>query len=447
MALPEEILSSVLAFLDPQIDHSTVAALRLANKTLCRCVTPLLYRRVKAPLATPGNSIDESKVSAYKLIEELDGDPKLRSWVKELSTSPATQSMIRDEARKQDIGENAPLPFYDGVSKSSLPEPLKQDILRALSKRSEHGGVAYLLTICTEIECLHFRMGFEGFRGLPRKVFEYATRLHQEAALSSSGPSENTRMLHAVTSLSFGHQYNDSALSNVLDLLYLPQLTSLTVDGLGNNISHRDHSLPPPDNLIRIYNPLTIKLPSCMLSGPGLRRLLAACLKVESLTVAWRVGDWTRDLTNQEIGDAIRQCGTSIKHLVLDTADVYSERTRSEEGPSFGDLTDITAHTLAVHRSTLYLDYDRPMQHGFPTLRISVPALPRTLRKLYVLGVEPDEVERCRDTVASFHLPHLRDIVIIPWHHHVIEEWFGPVHHESVDYHKAPELGLKRLTD
>ena len=434
--LPEEILALIIAEMDPKEDTTTITALRLASKTCCRLASPLLHRVVIVGLPTKGNQPDSiATQQGYKVLQRLTELPQLKQFVKsiviqqKIRMSSAQPQCYPQENRADSLGRRSA-----AVSNVHLPTDLEQEIAQALAAEAAPGCVAFLLADCTDVESLELHLGYTAVSRLVQRVIEAATERYLKPRVNPAAPLQETWLLHRVKELIIGTGSsfaNDTGLPDVLNLLCLPQLRSLSVFGLANNRQFHNHKLPEADNVIRNDNPISFVLDSCMLNGEGLERLLAAGSQPRSLVARWRVGLWNEHLTNSEIGDALRISGTTLDKVHLDTAQLHQFRRQLPEMP-FGDLRPLTARTIMLSQTL--------PQKGTTGASDS---LPESVEQLYVLGVEPEETVDFDDLLAYKVLPRLEKVVCVPWLHYAFEDNYGPVYTKCVDYDRVGgfELG------
>ena len=453
-SLPDELLSLVFRHLDTNEDRQTIFALRAVNKQCNHLARPLVH-------CTLIDDINQHR----QLNEPAIGPLQRTAW--DIVQHPELAPFIKSiQFRDWDhIGRNRVSPLPEGIQPPSsehyaaclnaanLPIEVHEAILKQLSEETPNGHLSLLLAICSDLEFLKAPSGYGQFGSLIVRVLLGTTRNASEIILPPHPNTLPKTSLRSLRDLHLGGNQYQSGVRHILPLLCLPSLHCIHVHGLEDSHIWTDHTLPDQPSTFITHNPVFLTFDSCMLSGPGLSRILSACEKPKALTVRWRPGLSNDHLTNEAIGQAIREFGQQLEFLHLDTTDVYKRRYRHDDNATpqpFGSFVSLSnLKTLAVPRFAF-------ARENCSAVYI-VSVLPPSLEELYVLGVGNEGVESERVESEAFArvcpeakemLPCLKKVVMVPWHHHSFEEYFGTVNHRSVDYNveEAKRVKLRRLS-
>ena len=451
ISLPDEILILTFSYLEPLHDNTTVRALRLVSAQFNRLSTPLVYctitdcinqhRHLNKPEVGPLQRAAwdivqySERAVLVKVIKFDDWD-----FIGRDKTSPLPEGVLGPSYEQ----------YAAALAAAHLPDDVHHAILKQLLAETPAGHLSLLIALCGKLEVLRSPSGYGPFGSLVARIL---FRSNEDASFIALPPSPQTLSsisLGCLKELHIGNFYHDSALKHILPLLCLPDLHHLAAYGLGDSHVWSDHTLPDQPNDYLTEAPITLTFDSCMLSGAGLSRILSSCKRPKALTIRWRPGFWNDHLSNEPIGDAIRSHGGNLEHLHIDSTAVYKHR-RSVIPPSFGSFASLTnLKTLVVPRFAFAREDCR--------VEDIVSVLPSTLEELYVLGVGNEKsyeegiesgifTKTCEQ--AQQVLPSLTKVVMIPWHHFSIEESFGPISHQCVDYNveEEPSLSLKRISE
>jgi hypothetical protein len=432
--VPDELWVAVLSNFDRKQDQKTINALRLTNKKFNDLVEPLIYcivtDDVDQLLRSPDAKIGQLQQWAWRIAEQ----PKYARFLKEIN--------LKDWDH---IGKDNPVPTTKGkppfvgdryeylIKKTGLPVSLKAALLTDLKKEISVAHLAFLLAMCTELEVLNIPQAYEVFGKLVIEVIKYATSCQRDDQPQTKRSPRRSRSvlptpMSCVREMTIGGFNYQTSVEDTLSLLPLPGLSYLSVYGLCDTRNHWEHDIPQTENTILNKNNLSLIFDSCMLGGEGLAKILFACSWPRSLVVRWRPGLWNEHLHNPDIGKALREAGTKLQDLHLDTTDVYNHRYDPiGHTPSFGSFTALAKlHTLAVPCYAFAKDHITAEDH-----------LPPSLKKLFVLGVENEE------DAAKYKEVGVENVIVVGWKHYSIEEWFGNVPHKCVDYSSVEELKLE----
>jgi hypothetical protein len=375
--LPEELWSSVFKSMDRKEDGQTINSLRQTDKRFRRIAEPFCYWIV----ANHAPSKDQKKFKVLSPVEcaRLIGDkPELAKYVGEISLD---RWGGRDEADPRSLPAGTPKPSRDQyqavLDHTGLPVNIKDAILEELCRSTQDGYLSFLLATCTEIEILDFTRAVPIMGPLVMQLLVHVTDAHHVSQKTS--PKGGTSILKLVRKISITDSFRQIPLAHVLTLLALPSLEDLALDYLSDTGDWREKVEAPPEWEVRSRDPINIILDHCLLTGPGLTRLLAACAFPHSLTARWKPGLWNGQLTNHEIGIAVMEAGSELRYLHLDTTDLQSVRRGG--GPlqfgSFATLTNL--RTLVLPSFVFSRDFNA---------KNDASILPSSLETLYVLGVD-----------------------------------------------------------
>jgi hypothetical protein len=433
---PNELILQIFSNFDRKDDQKTIQALRHTNNRLRNLTKTMVYLTVADQISYPPRDEEGAKNIGplQRRTRELVRHPELSYFVKSIQLSAWDRT-----GKDQLLTRYSPrLELYSkALQRVDMPDMLRQNLLTGLQDETPQGNLALLLTFYGDLEVLNIKSGFPGFGQLVGEVFRQAAALHYHWMRENKlrGGIPRPVILRSLKEISFG-SLNATSISDVLLLLSLPSLQTLRVSDLYDNHHHQNHDMPPEDEICRNNNPLKLIFDTCVLSGAGIGRVLRACSRPQSLTVRWRPGAWNDSLSNPDIGEAVRQFGNKLEHLHLDTTPVYEHRYR-QKPPAFGSFTELTnVRTLAVP------------QYAFTGKYVdAVSALPSSLNRLYVLGIDDSQMQ---DGLGPFQrligndgLPKLEEVKHLNWFQFSLEEWFGTASHRSIDYDGVKELELK----
>ena len=442
-SLPDEILTIVLGHLDRREDRKTILALRLVDEQCDRLARPLIYctlhdsinqhRDLNAPAMGP------LQQTAWDIVQH----PELATFIKAIRFDD-WDFIGRDKASPLPEGAQPPSKeqYSATLASANLPSDVNNAVIHQLYEETPAGHISLLLALCTDIEDLEAPAG-KPFGSLVSRILLQTTKDAADVALPLTPKDIPTSSFRSLRQYRSGTFLQDSPMRDILPLLCLPQLRDFQLYGLGDSHTWTDHGLPERPSKYLTYNPISFVLDSCMISGPGLSCLLSACSSPKALTIRWRPGTWNDHLSNEPIGDAIREDGKRLEFLHIDTTDVYEVRRR-QTPPSFGSFASLPdLKTLAIPR------------YAFKRLDCTVEdilfIIPPNLEKLYVLGVGNEAQEEGRIASRAFEKmlsqakdlhPRLRKAVIVPWFHFHYDEYWGRVKHQGVDYRRGRARGL-----
>ena len=437
--LPDEIWTLILGHFHRKGDRETIHALRLVDKKLHRLADPLVYREVVSNIhqETPPEGKD-SPGPLQRLAWDVARQSNLSRFVKEIRL-PRYDFIGQHNSGPSpcdDDGQHLANCYRSILHEIDLPEDLRNELLEHLSKETPLGHLCFLLTTCTDIEVLTLSGGTDGIGKTFHSLLSHTTHF----------PSSLLSPFHSLTALTLGSLNYETALSSIIPILALPSLTKLTVFGLGDTTSWWEHDLPALPKKSQSCNKsqsgITFIFDSCMLGGPGLSWLLRSC-RARSLTARWRPGLWNEHLSNADIGDALREAGGDLEFLHIDTCDVYSNRY-AVSVPTIGSLTTLEKlKGLVLPRQCLGADDQGNIADD------ACDNLPSGLQHLGVLGVGEErnkmlEQHTRTEMRAKRGFEELREVALVPWWRYEIEEWFGSVPHQTVDY-RVVDYELERL--
>lgn len=294
-----------------------------------------------------------------------------------------------------------------------------------------------MIALCIDLDFLHVKSAFRDFGQVTAEVFRHAAELHYQCTQEKSLHRDVQRpvILGSLKEISFGSS-KFTSISELLVMLSLPKLEVLRVSYVSDDPRWPGLVIPPEDETYRNNNPVKLIFETCLLSGLGIGRVLRACSRPHSLTVKWRAGNLNKGLSNRDIGEAVRQFGTKLIHLHLDTTAVYEHRDEKKP-PPFGNFADLTnVRVFAVPQYTFTSDCAEVAS-----------ILPPSVEKLYVLGVDDNQMRDGHEPwdrlIGNEGLPELKEVKHVNWFHFSLEEWFGTAHHRVVNYDAFKELGLR----
>lgn len=447
--VPDEVWSLVFDNLDRKEDRRTVDSLRRTNKRFHKLVDPLVYWVVEDSF--PQNNRGGSKAAgetgqlqqcAWRVAE----NPELCRYVKKISLrqelwQKGWQEGHRHQAHPSSLSTAGNKCMADryaaALEQSDLPPDLKEAVLEKLRNETLVGHLSFLLAVCPDIEVLEINNRGFGLDQTAHKVMLHATSAHRSSQTDASKPAPS--MFRSIREISLVRQFDETPLRDALGFLSLPKLEILNLDALSANehYANRIPILDEPACLNR--NPVKFVLDSCLLNGQALDRLLASCASPHSLTVRWRPGLWNSDVSNDDIGKALRNSGSTLKFLHVDTTDLYNSRY-TVQIPTFGSFAPLTSlRTLAIPNDAFSRGRD---------CNRAAADLPQSLKNLYLLGIHKSEItadpfDAWKDGLLS-QLPTLGEVITVPWHTYPIDEWFRSVSDKSVDYNVVEGLMLKR---
>ncbi len=452
--LPDEILTLIFSHVDKKKDKQTVLALRAVNKQYSRLATPLVWCTVIDKINQQRHTNTPQVGPLQRVAWDLVQRPQLARLVKAIRFED-WDFLGKDRVSPLPQGIQSPTSaaYSVALTPANLPDNVKRAILEQLGEETPAGHLSLLLALCTKLEVLVVPSGCGQFSRLITRILLGESENGLQTALPPQPSSVARSSLRCLRELNTANNFHgDSVVRDVLPLLCLPSLHDLHIYGLGDSPKRTGHTLPDLPKSCLTHNPISLKFDSCMLSGPGLSRILGPCENPISLTVRWRPGLWNDHLSNEPVGDAIREHGRRLEFLHLDTTDVYKYRynSRGRSPPAFGSFAPITnLRTLAVPR------YAFPLENCSVADILSI--LPSTLQKLYVLGIgnEKSEEERARSDAfaetchqVKYHLPGLENIYMVPLYHFSLHEYGGEVHHSCINYEVEAARGLsfKRIS-
>ena len=458
LRFPDELLSSIFNYLDRRRDKSTVAALRQSSKHFHRLADILLFCTITDNIRQTEAPDGDLQHRTWDIVRNLDLGRFIKAVHMRTWDFLGQDNLGTYKAKTNDSPTREQLAL--AVQQTNLPPDLKELIQEKLLEASSAANLSLLLALCPNIEVLEIQTGFEAVNGLLKRTFLHATNSSKLIAPQDLRCTEPLNlMLHSLRNLSMGASNYETSICDALPFLSLANLQQFSIYGFADNSNCHDHAPPllPVQNDERVSKCLDLHFDGCTLSGQGLSYFLAACRRLQSLTARWRPGLWNEHLTNESIGEALRQNGSTLKSLLLDTTDVANHRYRVIPSPfgSFHPLTSIVR--LAIPRFALKDPLCRTSTPGAPESYDNAAAiLPSSLEELYVLGVDEDEMHDhgtgdLDSLVGDPQLPNLKTVVKVPWHHYGFEEWFGWVNKKCVDYNSLtkdgnPELGLKNFS-
>jgi hypothetical protein len=436
MNFPNELLLQIFSNFDRKEDQVTIQALRRTNIRLRNLTKPLVYYTIADQIFCP--SRDE---------EELKKISPLRRQTRILAQQPELSSSVKsiDLSRWNHIGSVHRLTGHGGpaldcystaLQQVDIPAVLRHKLLMGIQNETPQGNLAFLIALCSEIEFLKIKSGFCGFGQQVEEVFRHATTLHYQCTQETSLHRHMPRpvILGSLKEISVGGDKYTS-ISEVLLLLSLPCVEILRASDVSDDARYPDLAIPPEDEIYRNNNPVKLIFETCLLSAPGIGRVLRACSRPRSLTVSWRPGGMNDGLSNRDIGETVRQFGTKLHYLHLDTTAVYEHRFNQKPPPfgSFAELTNTRVFAVPPYAFT-------------GDCKDVASTLPPSVEKLYVLGVDDNQMRDGHgpwDRLIGLEgLPELKEVKHVNWFHFSLEEWFGTAHHRTVDYDAFKELGL-----
>jgi hypothetical protein len=433
--LANELLLQIISKLDRKEDQETIQVLRKTNVRLRNLTKPFVYLTVEDRIPYPPSDKTElEKIGPLQLTaRRLAQYPALSYSVRNIQLSAWDQT----GTTRRLLGHGPTLDQYSkALQRADVSALIRELFLADFEFQTSQGNLAFLLVLCTDLEILNISSGFPGFGPLVAEVFRDAAALHYQYKLGSNlhEDIQKPNILGSLKEITFG-SLKQTSISEFLLMLALPSVQTLKVSDLSNNEGYRNHDIPPEDETYRNNNHVKLIFDMCCLNGAGIGRILRACSRPYSLTIEWRPGAWNNGLSNRDIGDAVRRFGTKLEHLHLDTIAMYDHRF-GERPPAFGSFSELTnLRSIAI-----------PLYAFTSECADAASALPPTLEKLYVLGVDDHLME---DGIGPFHglttdprLPELKEVKHVKWGHYSLEEWFGTAHHRFVDYSDAKELEL-----
>jgi hypothetical protein len=356
-----------------------------------------------------------------KIIEQLVENPERADFVKELAISESHAGMAYDYDRKE--------------KRKRVVEDSKglETAIRNAAKREGRADarVAYLLFFCNNLEVLHTRIGYCILGKLAIRVFEKAASEHLQAKLNPGTTIQQPQLLRSLREFHMTEHIYENGVEEVRTILCLPALHKLRMTGIADTGERSVHSLQPHDGIVRNSNPISLVFDSCMLSGAGIDTLLSTCPNAKELTLCWRPGLWNEHFRNQEACDVLRERGRNLEMVHYDSVSLYEHRYRDSPVGTFGSFAALNAKRLMVPKAF----FDHVLD--FPTAQRAAEAarlIPKGLKELYVLGVEDDEMAGVQAMVGVDVIPGLEKSVCVPFLHFSLEEYFGTVHHRTVDY-------------
>lgn len=421
--LPEELWSGILGNFDRKLNAQSIHALRLTSKQFCRLAEPLIYRAVIVPSWEEGSLEKNGSFGPLRRVAmSIALYPQRARFVREIRL--LTRSSKASEASKTPSPERYNASLWSKrfqaflQDRCDLPDGIQHELLQQLQQEAPSGFAGFILSVCPGIETLEIRGN--GIGQLLQKITFHA------ATTTGLSPT-----LESLREISIGANMYEFGLSTIIPFLGLKSLRHVNFHGLGDTSSWWIHTLPPaiPKNdQLRPRPRLSFRLDSCVLSGPGLSWLLSSCKSANSLTVRWRAGLWTEEMTNQDLGDAIRQEGENLEHLLLDTTDTYAFRPQSQSR-SFGSFKEL--------KNLKYLALPESAFDGFDADSIS-QIIPSQLEHFVILGVKNEHLlaYKAIENEVRRQIPGLEKMTCVPLYGYTIEEWFGPVQHQAVDYNQ-----------
>lgn len=429
--LPEELISLILGSLNAKDDQDTIHSLRLASKTLCRLATPYIYRKIQLGLPLPGNQPkSEHSERNRALLHNLLSYLERASFVKEITVLSSNGGRLRGQEAKKEDKRKVDFERHGG----SLEAVVKEAAERGFVKGAE---IAYFLLVCKDLEVLRTDLAYGNLGKLPVHVLETITRQHLQATMRSCDPKPEA--LRCLREVSVGHRIYQTSPENVLTLLCLPALHKLSIFGLSDRGKLSAREAVVNEGIIRNRNPISVVLDSFMPSSSGLDAILATCSNTKALTIRWRAGTWNEHFANQEACDILRRRAKTLETLHYDCVELFEWRRPPTGYGTFGSFAELNVKTLAVPKA--YFDHLRE----FPAERRATYAaqlIPIGLKKLYVLGVEEDEVADVMSMIGTDVIPGLEKSVCVPWKHETLEDHYV-IHVRHVDYDRVGGFDLR----
>ena len=430
--LPEELVALILSHLNAKKDASTVHALRLSNRMLCRLATPYLYRTIHVGLPTSGNYMKLDDATRDKAtVKHLIDHPAWTGYVKELKLTQSHENMIKDgdEVRKQQ-------------QRQDPGEDLESSVMDALEAGfPDNARVAFVLLKCENVQVFESTMSPAMGRYVSRTIDD-VTANHLQARLNPSQAVSKSLPLSKLSKLSIHGGHYEISLEKTRSFLCLPALLYLRISGLADNQQFFERKPPKHDDIVRNTNRLTLVLDSCMLSGVGLDTLLATCPNARSLTIRWRIGLWNEHFRNEEACDVLRKRGGKLEELVYDTDGLYAFRCRETAMNTFGSFADLNLKRFAIQKA--FFDHLLVLpEAGRPAQLAAAALLPKGLKELHVLGVEDEDMSAIMALVGTHVQPGLKKSACVPFHHYSFYDHGGMRHHKSIDYNRVGGFELK----
>lgn len=439
--LPEELLSLTLSNLDPKQDCRTVHSLRLSSRMFCRLSAPLLHRKIKVRMPTPGNFMKrEDAEQDIATVEQLEQHPTLASFVKELEISQSHAGMIKEgnprpgsDARSVAWQPSATKDEDRQVPKERVPndDDDSESVIRSAAKEIDRhdARLAFFLLACKNLEVIRSSLSYHILGRQSLDVFNTAASGNLQARLNLSGKTLPSDYLKSIREVRLVNTYHGS-IEDARTLLCLPALETLRMRDLADNRNMRRGNPPLHDGIIRNTNRVELIFDMCWFSAAGLSTLLQSCPNARALTMRFRPGLWNEAFSNTEVCDSIREHGRNLNRILFDCNPVNHFRFQMRPLGPYGSFSALKATWLGVPKAFFDHLFDLPAdQRPAEADRL----LPAGLKELYVLGVEENEMADMNAMVGVDAIPRLEKSVLVPWLHYVLEDRFT-MHLRQVDY-------------
>ncbi|KAI9667666.1 MAG: hypothetical protein M1821_000483 [Bathelium mastoideum] len=345
---PDDLWVQVLEHFDRKLDQPTIHALRLTSRRVYRLADLFVYRTMvddfsQKPLTAEGA---KSPGPLRRLAWDVARKPQLARLVKEirLPCNSIGQEML-GPCPVDDNGVKM-LDRYDEIlRKVELPTAFRNELLEALKIEAALSHLCFLMVVCTSLEILEVRQNPNGTAALIWKTVSCAVDLmrHRQASILQDVPEQAEPPLGSLKKVSIGSpNCGFMSLASLIPFLNLPKIQTVEVQDLGD-AAMGQHTIPPPiatKNSSSIQQPISFLLQDCKITGAGLAWLLSCCKSACSLTGRWHKNINNKHLSNKELGDAIRQEGSSLEFIHLDTTDL-DEHCYERTPTSLGDFSSL----------------------------------------------------------------------------------------------------------
>ncbi|KAM3424897.1 hypothetical protein BST61_g6872 [Cercospora zeina] len=390
LALPEELLGLIIESvvghqqLEPNEDCwqriQTLRSLCMASKQFRRLAEPLMYRTIVWP---PEDA--RSACRARRLLRTIIARPELRGCIREIHI--AVDRSLRVEGRdnpSQDLRNVDWKAYRTAASElTTLGEHgIKyKELLRDLRAGQGYASLTLVLTVCKNIRHMDLKL-WPGWKdtSIGRILQAAGTFSAQSLAPGFTAPYSLLPNLTQYT-LTHGDSEGCTLMDEVQNLICHPSLHVLR----GKSLSLQEDELQ--DFLVRRSNLRVIELTDSLLDAAGIADLLAACPRLEDLSIHWgslKVGDCIIDWPS--IGDSLRSFGRRLTRLRLEPNDAFQFDEASFDTVHFplGNLTPLSRLQVLQLPAMCLLGLNLLRAQGFDIAGVS-DLMPSSLQEIEIL--------------------------------------------------------------